>query len=242
MKKNNITYLTFFVILSFLIHAVIITSFNFKTVRIKQNELTVDIISIEKKIDTSEAIIPETKDQIREVRVAKAIEKKIKAKVTPEKKLTTETKEKELPPSLKDEPKRIIVDQEFIQSQISKQLNEKQKKNRSKLITNKTTERDYASYYQVWKSKVEKIGALNYPKAARNGLSESLIMTVTLSQDGNIIDISINKTSGVKDLDEAAINIVKLGAPYASFPEKIKDEVDTLEIRRVWRFTNNLGQ
>ena len=78
MKKNNITYLTFFVILSFLIHAVIITSFNFKTVRIKQNELTVDIISIEKKIDTIEAIIPETKDQIKEVRAAKVIEKKNK--------------------------------------------------------------------------------------------------------------------------------------------------------------------
>ena len=47
----------------------------------------------------------------------------------------------------------------------------------------------------------------------------------------------INKSSGHKELDEAAINIVKLGEPYARFPAKILKEVDLISITRKWKFT-----
>ena len=92
----------------------------------------------------------------------------------------------------------------------------------------------------MWKNKVEKIGALNYPAAARNGISESLVMTVILNDQGEVLDIKINKSSGVPQLDDAAKKIVNLGSPYAPFPPSIKEQVDTLQIRRIWRFTNNL--
>jgi len=119
-------------------------------------------------------------------------------------------------------------------------VNNKKIDKRTKLISSKTKERDFQSYYQVWKNKVEKIGALNYPAAARNGISESLVMTVILNDQGEVLDIKINKSSGVPQLDEAAKKIVNLGSPYAPFPRSIKEQVDTLQIRRIWRFTNNL--
>jgi protein TonB len=54
----------------------------------------------------------------------------------------------------------------------------------------------------------------------------------------------INKSSGYKELDEAALNIVKLGAPYAKFPTEIQKEVDIINITRKWKFTerNNFSK
>ena len=98
----------------------------------------------------------------------------------------------------------INLDPSFIQSQLSDIVNKKKIDKRTKVISNKTKERDFQSYYQVWKNKVEKIGALNYPAAARNGISESLVMTVVLNHQGEVLDIKINKSSGVPQLDDAA--------------------------------------
>ena len=49
--------------------------------------------------------------------------------------------------------------------------------------------------------------------------------------------LNINKSSGHKELDEAAMHIVKLGEPYARFPSKILKEVDLISITRKWKFT-----
>jgi len=151
---------------------------------------------------------------------------------------TSESKPEEVVEEKKIKP--IKLDPSFIQSQLSDIVNNKKNDKRTKVISSKTKEHDFQSYYQVWKNKVEKIGALNYPAAARNGISESLVMTVILNDQGEVLDIKINKSSGVPQLDDAAKKIVNLGSPYAPFPPSIKEQVDTLQIRRIWRFTNNL--
>lgn len=62
-------------------------------------------------------------------------------------------------------------------------------------------------------------------------------LTVKLNANGEIENITINKTSGNKELDKAAINIVKLGAPYAAFSERMRSEIDFIKITRKWNFT-----
>jgi protein TonB len=37
-------------------------------------------------------------------------------------------------------------------------------------------------------------------------------------------------------LDQAAVDIVRLAAPFGVFPEELRDNVDLLEIIRTWRF------
>ena len=64
-------------------------------------------------------------------------------------------------------------------------------------------------------------------------------LTVSLNKEGNIEEVIINKTSGNKDLDEAAIKIVKLGAPYAAFSTKMQKEIDLVNITRTWKFTDD---
>ena len=117
-------------------------------------------------------------------------------------------------------------------------LNQKKIKGEIKSISANTTDYIYKLYFEAWKQKVEQIGAMNYPKEVSElGMFGSLRLTVVIDSEGMIKKLDINKSSGYKELDEAAINIVKLGEPYARFPSKILKEVDLISISRKWKFT-----
>ncbi|HLA74841.1 MAG TPA: TonB family protein [Gammaproteobacteria bacterium] len=110
---------------------------------------------------------------------------------------------------------------------------------KQKFISAKTQEYKYASYMEAWRAKVERIGNLNYPdEAKRRNLSGSLILDVALNPDGSITEdgITVRRSSGEKILDDAAIRIVRLAAPYAPFPQDIRKETDILHITRTWQF------
>jgi protein TonB len=43
-------------------------------------------------------------------------------------------------------------------------------------------------------------------------------------------------SSGHKILDDAAVRIVRMAAPFSPFPEEIRKETDILDITRTWQF------
>ena len=107
-------------------------------------------------------------------------------------------------------------------------------------ITASTKEARYASYMRDWVHKVERVGELNYPDAARRqGLSGKLMVEVAVYPDGSVRNITILKPSGKKILDDAAVRIVKLAAPFAPFPENIRKDNDILYITRTWIFSSS---
>ena len=65
----------------------------------------------------------------------------------------------------------------------------------------------------------------------------SLVLTVGIKADGRIETIEIDRGSGKKVLDAAALKIVELAAPYAPFPPDIRSDTDILYITRTWSFT-----
>jgi protein TonB len=126
-----------------------------------------------------------------------------------------------------------------LNQQINQTLQAYSKAPKSKFISARTKEFKYASYMRDWVSKVERVGELNYPDAARRQqLSGKLIVQVALYPDGSVRDITIRKPSGYKILDDAAVRIVKLASPFAPFPEDIRKETDVLYITRTWVFTS----
>lgn len=95
---------------------------------------------------------------------------------------------------------------------------------------------------EAWRAKVERVGNLNYPDAARKqNLSGSLILDVALNADGSINQITVRRSSRQKILDDAAIRIVELASPFAPFPEQIRKGTDILHITRTWQFLNKRG-
>jgi protein TonB len=130
------------------------------------------------------------------------------------------------------------LEMEKLEATIAKQQDDYQKRPKRKFVGGRTKEYKYALYVEAWRQKVEKIGNLNYPEAARDlKLYGQLQMTVSLKPDGSIDSIEVNRSSGHKVLDAAAKHIVELGAPYAVFPDDIRKEVDILSITRTWTFT-----
>lgn len=61
-------------------------------------------------------------------------------------------------------------------------------------------------------------------------------MLVSILPNGDVADVQILQSSGQSLLDNAALEIVKLAAPFAPFPDAMRAEADILEIIRTWRF------
>ena len=109
-----------------------------------------------------------------------------------------------------------------------------------RLLASTKTTPEFAYYLEAWRRKVERIGNLNYPREARaRGLNGSLRLLVTITADGALGDVRVLETSGHRVLDEAALHIVRLAAPYAPFSPKMRATTDLLEIERTWHFRNS---
>ncbi len=101
-----------------------------------------------------------------------------------------------------------------------------------------TTETAY--YFESWRRKVQRVGQLNYPEAARTArLYGSLRVLVAIAADGALVDARVLDSSGHQVLDEAAVRIVRLAAPFAPFPPGMRRNTDILEIVRTWQFRRN---
>lgn len=132
---------------------------------------------------------------------------------------------------------QIEIDQ--LTAELDKRAQFASTKSRRKAISASTQEFKYAAYMEAWRKKVERIGNLNYPDAARRDkLFGSLIMHVAIRSDGSIEKIRIVRSSGHRVLDDSAKLIVRLAAPYAAFPPEIREQVDILDITRTWQYQN----
>lgn len=95
----------------------------------------------------------------------------------------------------------------------------------------------YAHYLDAWRRKVERIGNLNFPAQIRaEHLSGSLALQVNLNADGSLRSLDMRKPSRYPLLDQSAIRIVKMAAPFAPFPKSFRRDTNVLSFVYVWRF------
>lgn len=168
------------------------------------------------------------------------------------KKLLTQIKSKHSVAELKQQEKKRTADdsgQDLVQrsleiarmeARIDKDFSTLQKMPRRRFIGARTQEYRFAQYVEDWRIKIERIGNLNYPEdARRNRIFGSLVLTVSIRADGSVESIEVNRSSGQRILDAAAMRIVKLAAPFAPLPPDIRKDTDILSITRTWVFTPN---
>ncbi len=164
-------------------------------------------------------------------------EAKAKRSVKPQKE-TEEQPEQIETPSGRDLASNALA-MARLEGEIAKNIDEYNKWPRKKNIGTRTDEYRFAQYVENWRQKVERVGTLNYPDAAKGKLYGKLILSVTIKSDGSIVKVEIDESSGHKILDDAARRIVTMAGPYAAFPPDIARDTDILEITRSWRFTSS---
>ncbi len=124
-----------------------------------------------------------------------------------------------------------------LEAQIAKDMDAYQKRPKRKHVGASAEEYRFARYVEDWRLKVERVGNMNYPEAAREQkLYGNLILTVSIRADGAVEKVIIEHSSGQTVLDAAAKRIVEMAGPYAPFPPDIKRDTDILDITRTWSF------
>ncbi len=126
-----------------------------------------------------------------------------------------------------------------LEGQIARNVEEYNRRPRKKFIGARVEEYRFAQYVEDWRQKVERIGNLNYPEAAKGRHYGNLVLTVIIKSDGSLDRVELNRSSGQKVLDDAARRIVEMAAPYSAFPEAVRRDTDVLEITRTWSFTTS---
>ncbi len=123
-----------------------------------------------------------------------------------------------------------------LQAQIDKRTEAYQQRPRKRFLGANATEYRFAQYEEDWRAKIERLGTLNYPAEARGKLYGVLRLTVTIRPDGSVEAVELDRSSGLRVLDQAAFRIVKMASPFGAFPAEIRKDTDLLVITRSWIF------
>ena len=104
-------------------------------------------------------------------------------------------------------------------------------------VTPDTRAATLAPYLDSWRRKVERIGTINYPTIARTGaVSASPVVEVGINANGTLDKAVIRQSSGSPELDNAALEILKLASPFDPFPPELAREYRVLRFAYEWQF------
>ncbi len=113
------------------------------------------------------------------------------------------------------------------------------------VITISTRDPVYAMYYRTLRSRIEHIGAINFPQQNGSRLYGELTVRIPVYRNGAIDDreggVSIERSSGNPSLDNAALRIVYRAAPFGSFPKSAQTAADVWVIITRLKFTRDQG-
>ena len=106
-----------------------------------------------------------------------------------------------------------------------------------------TLESDVAVYLDSWRRKIERVGTMNFPDVARRQkLSGTPVIEVTIGSDGRLLETVVRRSSGHAEIDEAAMRILKLAAPFDPFPGEVAAKHDEIRIAYEWQFLGGVSQ
>lgn len=104
-------------------------------------------------------------------------------------------------------------------------------------VTPDTRESLVAPYLVAWRTKIERLGTLNFPQAAwRAPGTRNPDIEVAIRADGTLESANIVRSSGSAKLDQAALDILKLASPFDPFPKELADKYRLLRFTYGYQF------
>jgi protein TonB len=99
-----------------------------------------------------------------------------------------------------------------------------------------------APYLVAWRQKIERLGTMNFPAAARREARHSNpVLEVAIGADGTLQEAKIRRTSGSASLDRATLDILKLASPFDPFPSELSARYGVLRFAYEWQFEGGMA-
>ncbi len=159
-----------------------------------------------------------------------------------EQKVQAEQKEKSEQKPLKVAEQENLLDMSqqiaSLQARLAEQKQAYAKRPRIRRLTSVSAKAHYeAQYIDSFRREVEAMGTRNFPAQALNSNTFGAVrLMVAIQKDGSLKEVRVLKSSGHKFLDQAAIQSVRLAAPFDAFNAEMRKNMDVLEIIRTWKF------
>ena len=100
-----------------------------------------------------------------------------------------------------------------------------------------TRESQIAAYLDGWKRRIEQVGTLNFPnEARRRTLSGNPVLEVAIRADGHLEQVLVRRSSGHREIDRAAVGIVRLASPFDPFTPAMRERYPVLRFAYEWQF------
>ena len=114
---------------------------------------------------------------------------------------------------------------------------------RERVVSVSTRESDIAGYLAAWKRKIEQVGTLNFPALNEMGArAQNPVLEVAVRSDGHLHDIIVRRSSQIRAVDEAAVQILRLSSPFDPFPTELQNQYDVLRFVYEWQFIEGAGK
>lgn len=108
---------------------------------------------------------------------------------------------------------------------------------RTKIIYSNEKDPVYVDYLRAWVKQVEMFGNLIYPEEARlKHLYGNTILAIEINADGSLKSVGVRRSSGHSVLDKAAVDAVKVAAPFDAFSDEMRSKYEVLVIVKTFQF------
>ena len=99
-----------------------------------------------------------------------------------------------------------------------------------------TNSHEAALYVHQWRTRVEEWGNAHYPVEAKGRVYGDVTLTVELNKAGQLLGVQVEKSSGHRVLDQAAVDSVRRSGPFGGFTPAMAGKMDVLVITRTWTY------
>jgi protein TonB len=121
-----------------------------------------------------------------------------------------------------------LFDKNIIGDLAKRDIEKEEKEKKDKTLTFDTSEYKFLIYNRMLKEKIESIW-IYPPDEATRGIYGDLLIKFTIKKNGRLGAVEIIRTSGHKNLDDAAIKALRDGEPYWPLPDEWGMQAYTIE-------------
>jgi periplasmic protein TonB len=107
---------------------------------------------------------------------------------------------------------------------------------RRRYISPAARDNTYASYCAAVSRRIERLGTADFPENAGQRLHGTLVVSLAIASDGQLLSVEVVQSSGNPILDRKAVAIAQAAGPFDPFGSAMRKKADEIVMTTHFRF------